>query len=259
VRNTLVLAVAFGIVAELTPMQGQTPSGVITGAARFDVVSVKPNESGEVGGSAGQLRGGRFAAENATLLGILMIAYGLHGYDVVGGPSWVHTDRYDVDTRAPGNPPIEVLRLMLQNMLAERFKLSGHFEKRQLDGFALVTMNGSKLGPNLHVAAVDCTTPVRDAKCAGGYLRTGDLKTIGEPLSRLTAVLGTFLGKPIVDDTRLSQPFDMTLRWSSDVSSATDVPYLLTALQEQLGLRLDAKRVPVDVFVIDHLERPTPD
>lgn len=257
-RNILILATVFGIIAEVPPIRGQEPGGVTT-SPRFDVVSVKPNKSGEVGGSTAVRPDGHFVAENMALLAVIMTAYGLRGYDVAGGPSWIWTDHYDVDTRAPGNPPLEQVKLMLQAMLADRFKLSGHFEKRDVDGFALVTINSNKLGPNLHVAAVDCTTPVRDAKCGGGYFRTGDYKGVGMPLSRLTSLLGSVLAKPVADDTRLSQTFDITLRWSPDLSSGNDLPFIFTALQEQLGLRLDAKRVPIDVFVIDHVERPTPD
>jgi uncharacterized protein (TIGR03435 family) len=255
-RNILILALVLGIVPGLA---GQQPTPAKTSDVRFEVASVKASKSIETGGSAGQQPGGRFSAVNAPLLSMLMLAYGLPGYQVAGGPSWMQTDRYDVDARALNDPPVEVWRLMLQNLLADRFKLSGHFEKRQVDGFALVTVDDKKFGPNLHVAAVDCMTVVRDSRCVGGHLRVGDFKGVGMSLSRLTSLLGSVLGKPVVDDTRLSQPFDMTLQWSSEVSSIDDVPFIFTALQEQLGLRLDAKRVPVDVFVIDHVEQPTPD
>jgi len=84
------------------------------------------------------------------------------------------------------------------------------------------------------------------------------MKAVGVPLYQLVQTITNQVGAPVIDDTQLTGPFDIELTWSTDVASTDDAPWIFTALQEQLGLKLDRKRVTTDMFVIDHIERPTP-
>jgi uncharacterized protein (TIGR03435 family) len=211
---------------------------------------------------------------------------------IVGGPGWIDSERYNIDAKAstefqfaPGGPPQEAL-LMLRSLLEERFKLVAHREAREMPIFELVVARkDGRLGPGLHKSSVDC-----DALFAGGRAAAppspplqpneappcrmigGPARTIaaGVTMQQLAANLSNHLQRFVVDKTGLNERFDFNIGWTPDQLPTSapppgippvdpNGPPLVTALQEQLGLKVEAARGPVDVLVIDGVEHPTPD
>jgi uncharacterized protein (TIGR03435 family) len=149
---------------------------------------------------------------------------------------------------------------MLQALLVERFKLALHRESRQVDGFALVRVRADRLGPDLRVSDVDCekafaTTP----KCRQGGITADTMTAVGTPIWSLLQLVISKASAPVSDETGMTGTYDFQLQWSNDVAPADDRLSIYTALQEQLGLKLERRRVTTEVVVVDRLERATPD
>jgi uncharacterized protein (TIGR03435 family) len=258
------------------PLMAQAPT-----VPSFEVASVKPNESGEGNGGTFVRPGGRYSATNVPLRALVFSAYGLlHDVQIIGGPSWMNTERFDIVAKAEGNPSTDVFRdqarLMLRTLLADRFRLTLHHETRELPIHALViARRDGKLGPQLRPSKLaDCLgapkpSPASDSNtampCGGGFARTGHVAGRASEFPGLVTTVSNVADRPVVDRTGLTGTFDWDLQWTSDrsLSSASDRSpdsvSLFTALQEQLGLKLEPTRGPVDVLVIDHVERPTED
>ena len=208
-------------------------------------------------------------------------------------PDWVGVDNYTLEARADGNPTKDQMRLMMQSLLAERFKLAVHFETHDAPVLALVLVKTGKIGSRLrlHAEGLSCEAkwtlpPDRSSPSVppGGFLPScGTIQAISGPnntvimgarditLSHIAIYLSSVrdFGRPVVDQTGLSGTFDFSLNWapgpnpqdSSPMSnqSNADGPDLMDALREQLGLKLQSeKSAPVRVLVIDHVERPSP-
>jgi len=249
-------------------LAAQAPGAATTPA--FEVASIKPSDSLNRGGGSGWEPGGRFRGTNVPGAMLVQIAYGrirrtLLGYQVVGAPGWLASARYDIvgkiRTDLVPPTPAELYSkgpLFLQSLLENRFKLRVHHESRQLQRYRLVrSRNDGALGPRLRRSAVDCFATPDDARCKLEYL-TGHLIFNGFTIARFADDLAGNLDRVVVDDTGLTGPFDIDVEWSPD-QSASDKPSIFTALQEQLGLKLESERGPVDVVVIDHVERPAED
>jgi len=238
----------------------------------FEVASIKPSDSLSRGGGSGWQPGGRFRGTNVPGVMLVQIAYGtlrrtLLDYQVAGAPGWLVSARYDIVGKirtdlVPPNPAEVYLKgpLFLQSLLADRFKLRVHHEARQLERYRLVRLRSDgPLGPRLRRSAVDCAAIPEDPRCKLEYL-PGHLIFTGVVIGRLADDLSgnRDVSRVIVDDTGLTGPFDIDVEWSPD-QSAPDKPSIFTAVQEQLGLKLEAGRGPVDVVVIDRVEKPTED
>jgi uncharacterized protein (TIGR03435 family) len=279
--------------------QAQLPAIDAAGLS-FEVASVKPNKSGEAQ-LAGIMfpPGGRFMARNATLRELILAAYGeaipLHDSQIVGGPVWVNSDRFDIDAKAASEPPPgavgppPLMFAMLRTLLRERFKLSAHLQTREMPIYALVmARSDGRLGPQLRQSDVDCDA-VRATRARGGPPQPpaageaplcGSIAGPGRLTARaatLVALAGWYLSgianRIVIDRTGLTGVFDWTLEWSPEAlpqplraSGAPPTPpgdpngpSIFTALQEQLGLKLESARGPVDVLVIDSVQQPTPD
>lgn len=205
-----------------------------------------------------------------TLDEIIATAYSVPRSEVerliVGGPSWLREDHFDIEARADKPRPRADLERMLQALLAERFGLRAHRETRQVDGFALQTVDGQH---RLRVAESSAPPVMRTSE--------GTLNATAVPMERLARFLSDGLAKPVVDQTELTDRFTFVLTWTpaegemflatrfflATGSPATPAPEgsgpsLFTALQEQLGLRLHPQKVPVAVLVIDAVNHPTP-
>jgi uncharacterized protein (TIGR03435 family) len=187
----------------------------------------------------------------------------VQNYQLTGTPGWVETERYDIDAKADRAVPDDQLMLMLRTLLADRFKLTLHHEAKELPGFALVI---GKNGPKLH-----------EVELAGkGWTRFGVGSLNGQEVSmgQLADGLAGRLGQPIVDLTGIRGVFDIKLEWTPDPSqirnpaeakksqaaeAASDLSgtSIFTALQQQLGLKLEARKLPGEILVIDHVERPS--
>jgi uncharacterized protein (TIGR03435 family) len=218
--------------------------------------------------------GGRFVAANIPLRLLIRSTFQLQDDQIVGGPDWLATDRFDIDARAPQapGPPNSQLLDMLRALLADRFKLTTHNEKRELPVFALErSRRDGSFGPGLHSTAcpelaIDLSQP---RPCTNIQTGVGSLTVRGMPFTQFTAYLSPYVNRVIVDRTGLDGRYDIELKWTPESPSqgrGTNEPpapdpnavSIFTALQEQLGLRLDPTRDTVDVLVIDSLERPTP-
>jgi uncharacterized protein (TIGR03435 family) len=285
-RTSLVLGIACAIA--ITRMQARAQSDAKPLA--FEVASVKANKSETDPGATADTVPGRFTVLNTPLFFIINYAYGLPGYRVVGAPDWTWDDRFNIAaTYTPANAPADPqnVRAMVQRLLADRFAFAAHHEQRDLPVYALVlARSDGRLGPQLHRSDVDCDQwmvekrPQRDAggpsaispsgkrpACMMDVFRRGPMVGGTQTMEQLAMALGTVTGRPVVDQTGVTGAFDIDLRWTStDVPAALagapapdDGASIFTAVQEQLGLKLEPAKSPFDVLVVDHVEHPTPD
>lgn len=248
----------------------------------FEVASIKLNKSGVVSLARRVQPGGRYAATGITLNGLITFAYQLKPQQLSGLPEWGDSEHFDIEAKAEGNPTMEQIWLMIQSLLADRFKLVMHHETRQLPVFALVLLKVGKSGQQLqrHTDDTKCTDPpagpppaafrsdagLPPAPCGGfsGSGGAGSLGIAGQKITMemLAGVLSRQLDRVVVNRTGLHGVFDLTLEFAPQgaTASAPDPsapPSIFTALQEQLGLKLEAQTGPVDVLVIDHVEQPS--
>jgi uncharacterized protein (TIGR03435 family) len=254
IRTTTVI-----VVASVAGLLAQTPQRPRT----FDVTSVKPNTSGEQGGSS-TAEPGRYVGVNLTLRRVIGLAY-LPVQDFVGGPSWINSDRFDIEGKAEGTPNREQMLEMLRSLLADRFKLVVHRETRQMAAYAL-TLARADLGPGLRRTAPCADPGTRPASserhCGGFSIGRGTLRGTGVTLTQLAAELPSATdGRRVVDRTALDGTFDISLTWNHDALRPDDVPVgqaasIFAAIQEQLGLKLESITAPIEVIVIDQADRP---
>jgi uncharacterized protein (TIGR03435 family) len=288
-RQLKLLPLAAALVATLHG--AQTPGG-----PSFEVASVKPNKSGDGRIMLGMQPGGRFTATNVSLRALIRQAYQLQDFQIVGAPDWINDERFDIVAKAEGDiAPVQPgtvgpMQMMLRNLLAERFKLVTHQESRELPIYALVlARSDGRLGSQLNASKVDCVArvaagrgrgmpppgpppPGQRLEC-GLRIGPGTMAMGGFPLQEFARTLSQFVQRVVVDKTGLTGPYDLDLTWTPDQRPQgvpppgapplppidPDGPSIFTAIQEQLGLKLDAQRGPVDVQVVDSVDRPTPD
>ncbi|MBV8728220.1 MAG: TIGR03435 family protein [Acidobacteriia bacterium] len=215
-------------------------------APRFEVASVKPTSPDQLNGSSGGKSGnGRLTMNNVTLKRCIMGAFGIGPNQIAGGPPWLDSDRYEIAAVAEKPVGDKELNLMLQSLLAERFQLRVHRETRMVAAYVLgVAKNGPKLQPSRNN---------KDASTRSGHSR---IEAKGITMKRLAEVLSRQMDLPVVDQTGIEGSFDLTLEWAPD-GAADGGPSIYTAFQEQLGLRLSSRKMPVEMLVIDHVERPS--
>lgn len=262
----------------IAQVMAQAPASA-DGRPTFDVTSVKRNTSGEQGGRSGYQPGGRYSGTNVTVRRVIGLAYlPLQGFQIIGGPNWINSDRFDIEAKAEGNPSSDQLRLMLRALLADRFKLVTHREMRELPAYALVlARTDGTMGAQLRRSEVDCSaqrgnapppTPqgarsnTGQAPSCGFFVGVSSLAGKGTTMERFAAEL-SLVGRPVLNRTGLSGSFDVDLKWAPDAGagapSSDSGASIFTALQEQLGLKLEAIKTPMEVLVIDSVEQPTPD
>jgi uncharacterized protein (TIGR03435 family) len=225
-------------------------AGLIFGqsAPSFDVTSIKlspPWQAGMTGGVS--LDGTRFSSSRNPLRGLIFSAYGVPYWRLSGGPAWLETDAYDIMGTFPPNTSQDQVKLMLQTLFADRFKLAIHRETKDYPVYALVV---GKDGPKLK-AAVDGKY---SAKNAGGHLELHHANVAG-----FATYLVNVADRPVVDMTGLDGYFDISLDWRPETPQPGNDPRpsIYTAVQEQLGLKLEPRKAPVEFIVIDHIERPS--
>ena len=231
----------------------------------FDVTSVKPNTSGEQGGSS-KGQPGRYVGVNVTLKRVIGLAY-RPVQEFIGGPDWISTDRFDIEGSVEGTPTQDQMLEMLRSLLADRFKLAVHRETRQMPAYSLTLARGNgRLGAELR-AVPPCTpaaaSPASPARRCGGFaVGAGSLKGTGVTMTQLAAELPSATeGRYVVDRTGLSGTFDVNLTWNAEALSPTatstdSAASIFAAIQEQLGLRLVSITTAIEVIVIDRAERP---
>jgi len=258
--------------------------------ATFEVASVKANRSGDTNGNLQLQPGGRVNASNMPVRPIITFAYQLAQYQLIGGPGWLNTDRYDLvakmdqdvspATIIPGASTPSPMQVALRNLLEERFKLKVHRETRDMDIYALVMARpGGAPGPGLKPTTQDCAAAAAAAR-RGGPPPTGKpgepfcgiqggpgrLRFGGLPATSLAAAFSGAAGRMVVDRTGLTGSWDFELTYAMEGRGGADAPPVdpnapsfFTAIQEQLGLKLEPTKGPVDVLVIDSIDKPVED
>lgn len=276
--TVLILPLVVGAMSPVAQVRGES-------APSFEAASIKLNTTSTIPLSAAHLailraagadnsRVGRFrmvgdlAAMPVSVL--IQIAYNVNGLQLDGGPSWVRSDRYEVDARAEGSATFEQMRPMLQSLLADRFKLTLRRETRQLPVYELLPDRaGLKMMPMKEGGCLpaDQAIPFGPLNTCGGIRRQRAperhvLEAIGIPMTKLAELLSDDAVRVVIDKTGLTNLYSFRLEFAPvalQVAPAdSSVPSLFGALQEQLGLRLEAARAPVEVLVIESVERPTP-
>jgi uncharacterized protein (TIGR03435 family) len=231
----------------------------------FEAASVRPNKKGERGERRDFPAGGRFTATSASLKYLLKTAYRVDDFQILGGPGWLESDRFDIEAKATGNPPREQVLKMLESMLADRFKLALHWETRELPVYEMAVAKG---GPKVKTQA--CVgQPGPDNPCGGFTVSLrGTLTGRVVPMAELAETLTTLLNRSVLDKTTLTGKYDFDLNWTPDGTTirgpgdpdapAPDPngPSIFTAVREQLGLELKSTKGPVEVLVIDRVEKP---
>lgn len=223
---------------------------------RFEVDSIKPTSSALLSGPSGIKTGhGRLTATNVTLKRCIMGAFGLGPHQISGGPPWLDSDRFEIVAKA--EQPVDddaALMAMLRTLLAERFKLGIHHETRTVSALVLEVAKG---GPKLEKSE-DGASSVTTGSGTSITARAMTMPRLAEVLSRQTDL-------PVVDGTGLQGSFNLKLLWRPErarptvtgVDEAMERPALFDALQQQLGLRLESRKMPMDILVIDHAEKPS--
>jgi uncharacterized protein (TIGR03435 family) len=243
---------AFGL---MNPPRSQAePQAHSAAPLAFEVASVKPNKSGSHHSST-QSHGGRVTATNVALEQYIKFAYNVASYQI-SGPDWLKSERYDITAEAPSSTSNDQLRLMLQTLLADRFKLALHSEEKMLPVYEVVI---AKNGPKLRAAK---------SSGHGGFSSSpGHVSAQEESVTRFAELLSHLTERPVVDRTGLKGVYNFTLQWTPDMQpvppeqvnkAATNDsggPSLFTAVQEQLGLKLMPRKDPVEILVIDHVDK----
>jgi uncharacterized protein (TIGR03435 family) len=219
----------------------------------FEVATIKPSKP-EEHGPRFQFEGRRFSVIHTSLIDLVNFASGLQQRQILDAPDWVASERYDISAvpDGQGEPSIQQWQSMVKKLMTDRFQLKFHYEKRELPVYLLTV---ARSGPKLKRS--DLNGP---AGLGGG---PGNLGATNATIADIAELLGHgFLDRPVVDQTGLTGRFDLTLRWTpaelqSSTENADAPPELFTAIQEQLGLKLVSTKAPVDVIVIDRVERPS--
>ena len=279
-RRVEFVAFLLGAAVFTASAQERIPAGPPQNGPTFDAVSIKRNTSEVVTRrSVGEQPGGVFMLSAMAIAPVIRTAYPADVSDLIGAPDWVLREIYDLTAKANRDVPRDEMQGMLRTMLAERFKLAVHYEMQERPVYALVlARSDGRLGPNIKRSDLDCDA-IQAARRAGskdpapatsngapacGMSMTGavgmEVMMGAQPLSRLASSFGSVGGRIVVDKTGLKGNYDMTLRYidrSSPNPPPDEPPNTFTAVEEQLGLKLQPDRAMLKVLVIDRIERPT--
>ena len=235
----------------------------------FDVVTIKPSTPGAQGKGFG-FRGTHFVTRNTNLNDLVAFAYGLHSKQIIGAPDWFGTDLFDIDGTpdVPGQPSLHQTELMVQKLLPDRFALKFHHDQRELSVYIITVASG---GPKMTKTTAGPNDPQ-----GFGFRGLGDLTVRNMNMKEFASWMQSgVMDRPVVDHTGLTDRYDFQLKWTPDDSQFAQFrgvgavappagdnpdapPSLYTAVQEKLGLKIEAGKAMDDVIVIDHVEKPSP-
>ena len=231
--------------ASLCVAQPQSPQS-------FEVASIRPNRSGATDSNVDSTAGGRLTITNENVKALIILAFGVKDYQISDAPGWLDSERYDIaaKTATPANPGLETEKSLLRALLADRFALQSHKETRESTVYSLqIGKNGSKL--TRHDDGSGTT-----ARTTCGHM-TGKRVTVAV----LATMLSLQLEHDVADQTALPGKYDFQLDWTPDTGPCRDEqidhPSIFTAVQEQLGLKLESAKGPTEILVIDHIDRPS--
>jgi uncharacterized protein (TIGR03435 family) len=279
-RRLSVLLAAFLVATSAARLIGQSDQKPLA----FEVASVKSNTSGDRRASLQMNLPDSFAATNQTLQSLVSLMYQVPIFKITGAPGWFATDRFDIAGKADHRLTFDEKREMMRTLLEDRFKLKTHRETHEGRMYALAFARGDhQLGPGIKPSRYDCAA-IRAARQRGesasipspapgdpppcGAFLGLQYRARGVEMASFATTLSAMMRETVVDDTGLQGwwDFDVALNFTGfagppvgAVSPTSDTPSIFTSLQEQLGLKLDTRHGPVETFVIDHIERPTPD
>jgi uncharacterized protein (TIGR03435 family) len=281
-RLKLAAALFFAILAtnDALSQQGTIPAqgadAEPTTPPRFDVISVKPNKTADTMSRA-RLDADGLAAENVTVHMLLLESYQLNEDQLLGEPAWAKTDRFDIHAKVAGPDVAKLAKLstkdrrsMFRQVLAEQFQLTTHVETRQLPVYVVTVAKG---GPKFKQHVPDPAHPERENGSGWFSWGRGKLVAQGPTMAYFLFALSLELRHTFVDKTGLTGNYDFSLEWTPDDMLAPSQgnsdgalpvegnsgPSIFTAIPEQLGLRLESTKGPVQVLVIDHVARPPVD
>ena len=283
--SVLVLALLGG-----ASVSAQAP---VANKPRFEVASVKPSAPGAQGQSLRRPPNGQFTASNIPLRDIIALAYGVAEFPwrLDGVPEWAVSEHFDIVAKAPAAvPPVrpgspDPILMMVRTLLEERFRMTIHAENRDMPVYALVLARPGTLGRDLKKSEVDCDAIQLERLTAGargeaapppltaagrplcgfggvqggGPGAPGGIQAGGIPMWQLANLLPRFVERTVVDRTGLEGYYDWQLLFSPPRAADQTGGSIFTALQDQMGLKLESTRAPVEVWVVDRVERPTPD
>ena len=295
-KKLAILAALVGTVAIVRAQQSTSASAPANDDWRFEVATVKQNKSADRGGGIRRYPGGRVTVTNMPVRLLITFAYQLGQYQLVGGPNWIADDKFDVTAKMEGNPEWggpgterpDPIMIAMRTLLSERFKLTLHTEKRDLDAYALVLAKPGTPGPQLKPSTTDCAARLKDAQAGKAppvevppsfdkpmpcsiMLRIGAITFDGAPMSQAANIFVGQAGRPVVDRTGLTGNWQFVMTFAQEAPIGApppgdklpapdpNAPSFFTALQEQLGLKLESTKAPFDVTVIDAAEHPTDD
>jgi uncharacterized protein (TIGR03435 family) len=283
----LPVIVGFAIAAAISAHSQTQKASTNSPSYEYEVASFKPIKpgTGDTSWAGMRFTPDGFSAHRESLRGLIQTAYGVQNYQISGSPEWLDSEIYDIDAKMDGAAADALQKLtqdersltlnrMLQALLADRLKLAIHRETKELPAYLLVV---AKNGPKLHEAKSDDTyaNGVKDidgTPSGAGTIQTimtqrsETMKAQATPMAGLARILATRLHRPVLDKTGLAGNYDFTLKFAPEnlqlqsgpgSPPETDVPFLLDAIQQQLGLKLETGKGPVEVIVIDHVERPS--
>jgi len=268
-RHVLIsFIVAAGVGAQIPAPTNTAPDPT------FDVISIKPNKSGSGSMRVG-VTAGRVTAINATTLVLVQNAYSQQTFHIVGALGWMDSERYDVvaTITPPVQPTPAQYQAMMRKMLADRFSFVVHLETREMPAYVLTRARpDGKLGPRLWPWNVDCRavwsgeikpppSSVPGIPPCGGRGGGGFYAQSGVSMDGFARSLASNLGATVINQTGLKGEWEIHLQWAQETQRAdaaqSEFGSLFTSVQEQLGLKLEARRLPVEVLVIDNVERPS--
>jgi uncharacterized protein (TIGR03435 family) len=253
----------------------------------FEVASIKPSAPDARGMFIRPGPGGGVSITNMTLKEMIVLAWRVQPFQISGGPPWLDSVHYDVTAKPEAKPQQAEIPLMLQSLLEDRFQLALHRETKELPVYALVVARkDGKLGPSFTESTEGGCTPFDPSKppppikpgerptlgCGGMMMGPGRLTAVGVPVANLVPGLSRLLGRTVVDKTGLAGKFDINLEWSPDdpavqmplppgvpppAPAVAGGPSIFTAFQEQLGLKLESQKGPVEILVIERAEKPS--
>jgi uncharacterized protein (TIGR03435 family) len=259
VTATLLLALVLPGAAATAGAQEQAASKlqtpVSTQSATFDVISVKPSDPKNLSMTI-RPEPNNFIMTGASLKFIVQYAYDLHGFQLEGVPAWMASTRFDIVAKSEtASGPVQsddfeasqkLTRARLQSLLADRFKLRAHKGTMQMPVYGLIVAKG---GPKLEESTAN----------TGFSTRPGQFICSDETTDDLASLLSGSMDRMVIDQTKLTGSYKFTLKWTPDESPnpSLDLPGIFTAIQEQLGLKLVSTRGPVEMLIIDHIEKPS--
>ena len=223
----------------------------------WDVVTVRPTDPNVTNASI-QMKGRQFVLENRSVETLLLVGYSTHKKQIVNAPDWTRTERWDIRgvPDAPGQPSLRQMQSLTRKLLTERFGLVTHTEKREMEVFALTVAKG---GHKMTASAGDPNGLPNENDRENGGVRT--MQAANVSMTEFALMMKFFMDRPVVDQTGLAGRYDFRFQWTFDDSKVpTDgsAPAgLFTAIQEQLGLKLEAVKAQTEVLVVDKVERPS--